>query len=83
MSVSLKKFPCGSLGAGVMQILRCLPDFHVRGSTIAKGSPVGLVHEDALRFSLLLATPIIAAAAAIKLQMWLLREMGQGSRRHW
>ena len=28
---------------------------------------VGLAHEDALRFSFLLATPIIAAAAALKL----------------
>ena len=32
---------------------------------------VGLPHEDALRFSFLLATPIIAAAAALKLPMLL------------
>jgi undecaprenyl-diphosphatase len=39
---------------------------------------VGLVDEDALRFSLLLATPIIAAAAAIKLQVWFAPRNGPG-----
>jgi undecaprenyl-diphosphatase len=56
-----------SMGVGVMQILALLPGFSRTGSTIAGGLMVGLAHEDALRFSFLLATPIIAAAAAIKL----------------
>ena len=56
-----------STGVGVMQILALLPGFSRTGSTIAGGLMVGLAHEDALRFSFLLATPIIAAAAALKI----------------
>lgn len=52
---------------GAMQILALLPGFSRTGSTIAGGLMVGLAHEDALRFSFLLATPIIGAAAALKL----------------
>ena len=58
-----------STGVGVMQVLALLPGFSRTGSTIAGGLMVGLAHEDALRFSFLLATPIIAAAAALKLPM--------------
>jgi undecaprenyl-diphosphatase len=58
-----------SMGVGIMQILALLPGFSRTGSTIAGGLLVGMAHEDALRFSFLLATPIIAAAAAIKLPM--------------
>ena len=56
-----------STRVGVMQVLALLPGFSRTGSTIAGGLMVGLAHEDALRFSFLLATPIIAAAAALKL----------------
>ena len=56
-----------STGVGVMQVLALLPGFSRTGSTIAGGLMVGLAHEDALRFSFFLATPIIAAAAALKL----------------
>jgi undecaprenyl-diphosphatase len=56
-----------STGVGVMQVLALLPGFSRTGSTIAGGLMAGLAHEDALRFSFLLATPIIAAAAALKL----------------
>jgi len=56
-----------SAAVGVMQVLALLPGFSRTGSTIAGGLMVGLAHEDALRFSFLLATPIIAAAAALKL----------------
>jgi undecaprenyl-diphosphatase len=56
-----------SAGVGVMQVLALLPGFSRTGSTIAGGLMVGLAHEDALRFSFLLATPIITAAAALKL----------------
>jgi undecaprenyl-diphosphatase len=52
---------------GAMQVLALLPGFSRTGSTIAGGLMVGLAHEDALRFSFLLATPIIGAAAALKL----------------
>jgi len=60
-----------STGVGVMQVLALLPGFSRTGSTIAGGLMVGLAHEDALRFSFLLATPIIAAAAALKLPVLL------------
>ncbi|HTT75489.1 MAG TPA: undecaprenyl-diphosphate phosphatase [Candidatus Binataceae bacterium] len=58
-----------SAGVGVMQVLALLPGFSRTGSTIAGGLMVGLAHEDALRFSFLLATPIIAAAAVLKLPL--------------
>jgi undecaprenyl-diphosphatase len=56
-----------SLKVGMMQIIALLPGFSRTGSTIAGGLMVGLSHEDALRFSFLLATPIIGAAAVLKL----------------
>lgn len=56
-----------SAKVGMMQMMALLPGFSRTGSTIAGGLMVGLVHEDALRFSFLLATPIIAAAAVLKL----------------
>jgi undecaprenyl-diphosphatase len=56
-----------SARVGAMQVLALLPGFSRTGSTIAGGLMVGLAHEDALRFSFLLATPIIGAAAALKL----------------
>ena len=56
-----------STAVGVAQVLALVPGFSRTGSTIAGGLMVGLAHEDALRFSFLLATPIIAAAAALKL----------------
>jgi undecaprenyl-diphosphatase len=56
-----------SAKVGVMQVMALLPGFSRTGSTIAGGLMVGMAHEDALRFSFLLATPIIAAAAVLKL----------------
>ena len=56
-----------SARVGAMQVLALLPGFSRTGSTIAGGLMIGLAHEDALRFSFLLATPIIGAAAALKL----------------
>jgi len=58
-----------SAKVGTMQVLALLPGFSRTGSTIAGGLMVGLAHEDALRFSFLLATPIIGAAAALKLPL--------------
>ena len=61
-----------------MQVLALLPGFSRTGSTIAGGLMVGLAHEDALRFSFLLATPIIGAAAALKLPaLFASRDAGQ------
>ena len=52
---------------GVLQALALVPGFSRTGATLAGSLWVGLSHEDALRFSFLLATPIIAAAAVLKL----------------
>jgi undecaprenyl-diphosphatase len=48
-------------------VIALIPVFSRTGSTIAGGLVVGLSHEDALRYSFLLATPIIAAAALLEL----------------
>lgn len=54
---------------GIAQILALLPGFSRTGSTIAGGLLIGLSHDEALRFSFLLATPIIGAAALLKLPL--------------
>ena len=56
-----------SVKVGVMQCLALIPGFSRTGATIAGGLGVGLSYEDAARFSFLLATPIIGAAAVLKL----------------
>lgn len=55
-----------ALGVGVMQCLALLPGFSRTGATMTGGLIAGLTHEDAARFSFLLATPIILAAAVLK-----------------
>jgi undecaprenyl-diphosphatase len=57
---------------GTMQILALIPGFSRTGSAIAGGLLSGLSHEDAIRFSFLLATPIIGAAAVLELPQLLL-----------
>lgn len=57
---------------GTMQILALIPGFSRTGSTIAGGLLSGLSHEDAVRFSFLLSTPIIGAAAVLELPQLLL-----------
>ena len=52
---------------GSAQALALIPGFSRSGATMAGGLLVGLSHEDAARFAFLLATPIIAAAAVLKL----------------
>ena len=54
---------------GTMQILALIPGFSRTGSAIAGGLLTGLSHEDATRFSFLLATPIIGAAAVLELPL--------------
>ncbi len=56
-----------SVGIGCMQIFALIPGISRTGSTIAGGLWERLSHEDALRFSFLLATPIIGAAALVEL----------------
>ena len=52
---------------GLSQIIALLPGFSRSGSTMAGSLLVGLSNEDSARFSFLLATPIIGAAAVLKL----------------
>ena len=57
----------GALGVGSAQAIALLPGFSRSGATMSGGLLVGLSNEDAARYSFLLATPIIGAAAVLKL----------------
>ncbi len=52
---------------GLIQVIALIPGLSRTGSTIAGSLLVGLSHRDSIRFSFLLATPIIGAAALLKL----------------
>ncbi|MEP6811601.1 MAG: undecaprenyl-diphosphate phosphatase [Actinomycetota bacterium] len=52
---------------GTAQALALIPGISRSGVTIGGGLLVGLSHKDAARFAFLLATPIIGAAAVLKL----------------
>jgi undecaprenyl-diphosphatase len=52
---------------GCAQALALIPGLSRSGATMGGGLLVGLSHKDAARFAFLLATPIIGAAAALKL----------------
>jgi undecaprenyl-diphosphatase len=56
-----------ALGIGAAQAIALIPGFSRSGASMAGGLVAGLSNEDAARFSFLLATPIIGAAAALKL----------------
>lgn len=56
-----------TLAVGAAQALALIPGFSRSGAAMGGGLMVGLSNEDAARFSFLLATPIIAAAALLKL----------------
>ncbi len=56
-----------SIGVGTAQVIALIPGFSRSGATMGGGLLAGLSNEDAARFSFLLATPIIFAAAALKL----------------
>jgi undecaprenyl-diphosphatase len=56
-----------ALGVGTAQALALLPGFSRSGATMGGGLLAGLSNEDAARFAFLLATPIIGAAAVLKL----------------
>jgi undecaprenyl-diphosphatase len=56
-----------AVGVGTAQAIALLPGFSRSGATMGGGLLVGLSNEDAARFAFLLATPIIGAAALLKL----------------
>jgi undecaprenyl-diphosphatase len=68
-----------SVGVGSAQALALIPGFSRSGATMGGGLLAGLSNEDAARFAFLLATPIIGAAAALKLPE-LLGSQGDGIR---
>jgi undecaprenyl-diphosphatase len=68
-----------SLFVGAAQAIALIPGFSRSGATMAGGLLVGLSNEGAARFAFLLATPIIGAAAALKLPD-LLGSSGNGVR---
>ena len=69
----------GGFFVGAAQALALIPGFSRSGATMAGGLLVGLSNEDAARFAFLLATPIIGAAAVLKLPE-LLGSTGNGVR---
>src|SRR4029079_10932497 len=56
-----------ALAVGSAQAIALIPGFSRSGATMGGGLLVGLSNEDAARFAFLLATPIIGAAAVLKL----------------
>jgi len=56
-----------AVGVGLAQSLALIPGFSRSGASMGGGLLVGLSNKDAARFAFLLATPIILAAAILKL----------------
>jgi len=56
-----------AIGVGTAQAIALIPGFSRSGATMGGGLLAGLNNEDAARYSFLLATPIIGAAAVLKL----------------
>ena len=69
----------GAFAVGAVQAIALIPGFSRSGATMGGGLLVGLSNEDAARFAFLLATPIIGAAAILKLPE-LLGHSGDGVR---
>ena len=59
--------PLDAVGVGVAQSLALFPGISRSGSSIVAGLLVGLSHEDAARYSFLLATPAIGAASLLEI----------------
>jgi undecaprenyl-diphosphatase len=57
----------GATGVGSAQAIALIPGFSRSGASMSGGLLVGLSNEDAARYAFLLATPIIMAAAILKL----------------
>jgi undecaprenyl-diphosphatase len=68
-----------AIAVGVSQVAALVPGISRSGFSMGGGILVGLSNEDAARFSFLLATPVILAAAALKLPE-LLGSEGNGVR---
>jgi undecaprenyl-diphosphatase len=68
-----------AVGVGASQAIALIPGFSRSGATMGGGLLVGLSNEDAARFAFLLATPIIGAAALLKIPV-LLGSDGDGVR---
>jgi undecaprenyl-diphosphatase len=68
-----------SIGVGAAQAIALIPGFSRSGASMGGGLLVGLSNEDAAKFSFLLATPIIGAAAVLKIPV-LLGPDGDGVR---
>ena len=56
-----------SVKIGIAQCLALIPGFSRTGATLGGGLVIGLDHVSAVRYSFLLATPVIMAAAVLKL----------------
>src|SRR5581483_9078564 len=56
-----------AVAVGCAQILALLPGISRSGATMGAGLLKGFSHQDAARFSFLLATPVILAAGVLKL----------------
>ena len=56
----------GAFAVGAAQAIALIPGFSRSGATMGGGLLVGLSNKDAARFAFLLATPIIGAAAVLK-----------------
>ncbi len=57
----------GAFGVGAAQALALVPGFSRSGATMGGSLLMGLSNKDAARFAFLLATPVIGAAALLKL----------------
>jgi undecaprenyl-diphosphatase len=68
-----------AIGVGTSQVAALVPGISRSGFSMGGGLLVGLSNEDAARYSFLLATPVILAAAALKLPE-LLGTQGNGVR---
>jgi len=69
----------GALAIGVAQCFALVPGFSRSGLTIASGIVAGLKHEDAARFSFLMATPIILGATVLEVPKLLHGGVAAGS----
>jgi undecaprenyl-diphosphatase len=70
--------PWQAVAIGTSQAIALLPGFSRSGATMVGGLLVGLEHQSAARFSFLLATPIILAAAVLEVPT-LLRPESRGA----
>ncbi|HEX3330208.1 MAG TPA: undecaprenyl-diphosphate phosphatase [Gaiellales bacterium] len=68
-----------AVGVGASQAIALIPGFSRSGASMGGGLLVGFSNEDAARFAFLLATPIIGAAAILKIPV-LLGPDGDGVR---